>query len=102
MGFQMRRATASFEATDNQPIWGMFIARHHPIYGRYPTTEWNPGEMLRDEVTLRIDPEMWPVRLRTFCSLEIERTNERIAPTNAESVNNHVVLRPVDILPAAQ
>jgi len=94
--------TVSFEATDDQPIWGMFIARHHPIYGRYPTTEWNPGEILRDEVTLRIDPEMRPVRLRTYFSLEIERTNERIGPTNAESVNNRVELRPVEILPAAR
>ncbi|MBL8601564.1 MAG: sulfatase-like hydrolase/transferase [Myxococcales bacterium] len=92
--------TVSFDPVDGQPIWGMFIARHHPIYGRYPTTEWSPGEILRDEVTLRIDPEMRPVRLRSFFSLEIESTNERIAPQNVPSGDNRIELSPIEILPA--
>lgn len=92
--------TMSFEATDGQPIWPLFIARHHPIYGRYPTSEWNPGEILRDEVSLRVGPEVRPVRLRAYFSLEIERTNERIRPTNAQSQDGRIELVPVEILPA--
>ncbi len=92
--------TVSFDPTDGQPIWAMFLARHHPVYGRYPTTEWNPGEILRDEVTLRVDPEMRPVRLRAYFSLEIERTNERIQPLSADAQDGRIELAPIEIVPA--
>lgn len=89
----------SFDPVDGQPIWPLFVARHVPVYGRYPTTEWRPGEILRDEVTLRVDPEMRPVRLRSFVSLEIADGGERIPPLNQSTPDARLEIVPVEILP---
>lgn len=94
----------SFDPLDGRPIWPLFIARHHPVYGRYPTTEWNPGEILRDEVTLRVDPEMRPVRLQSYFSLEREGSPVRIYPVipgvATEATDGRLPLVPIEILPA--
>lgn len=94
----------SFDPQDGQPIWPLFVARHHPIYGRYPTTEWNPGEILRDEVTLRVDPEMRPVRLQSYFSMEIEGEPTRIPPVvpgvAPDATDGRLPLVPIEILPA--
>ncbi len=86
----------SFDPVDGQPIWPLFVARHVPVLGRYPTTEWRPGEILRDDVALRVDPEMRPVRLRTFVTLEQEGDRTRVP---AAAPEGRVELRPVEILP---
>ncbi len=88
----------SFDPVDSQPIWPLFVARHAPIYGRYPTTEWRPGEILRDEVALRVDAEMRPVRLRSFVSLEIEGDGQRIAPERVNSPDARLEIAPVEIM----
>ena len=77
------------------------MARHAPVYGRYPTTEWRPGDILRDEVSLRVDPEMRPVRLRTFVSLEIEGDGQRIPPERVNSPDARLEIAPVEITPRA-
>ncbi len=89
----------SFDPVDGQPIWPLFVARHVPIYGRYPTTEWRAGEILRDEVTLRVDPEMRAARLRTFVSLEIAETAQRIPPLTVTAPDARLEITAVDILP---
>ncbi|MBP6834207.1 MAG: sulfatase-like hydrolase/transferase [Deltaproteobacteria bacterium] len=91
----------SFDPVDAQPIWPLFVARHAPIYGRYPTTEWRPGEILRDEVSLRVDPEMRPVRLRTFVSLEVEGDGRRIGPEGVNAPDDRLEIAPVEITPRA-
>jgi arylsulfatase A-like enzyme len=91
----------SFDPVDGQPIWPLFVARHAPIYGRYPTTEWRAGEILRDEVSLRVDPEMRPVRLRSYVSLEVEGEGRRIAPVGVNSADARLEIAPVEITPRA-
>lgn len=89
----------SFDPVDGQPIWPLFVARHVPIYGRYPTTEWRPGEILRDEVVIRVDPEMRAVRLRTYVSLEIAEDAQRIPPLGVPAPDARLEIVGVDILP---
>jgi arylsulfatase A-like enzyme len=91
--------TVNFEPEDGQAIWPFFRARHHPLGGRYPTTDWRPGEILRDEVSLRVDPEMRPVRLRSFFALEIEANNTRIAPRTGDDGRAQLPLAPIEIVP---
>jgi hypothetical protein len=62
-------------------------------------TEWNPGEILRDEVALRVDPEMRPVRLRAYFALEIESTAQRIAPLAGDDGHAQLQIAPVEIVP---
>jgi hypothetical protein len=69
-----------FAPEDGQPIWGHFQASHFPVFGRYPTTDWVPGEILRDDVTLRVEREMRPVRLRIQFAVEHEGRVGRVAP----------------------
>lgn len=91
--------TVNFDPMDGQPIWPLFRARHHPLSGRYPTTEWNPGEILRDEVSLRVDPEMRPVRLRAYFALEIEANGTRIAPVAGDDGHGQLQIAPVEVVP---
>ncbi len=92
--------TVSFDPTDGQPIWPLFLARHHPVFGAYPTTEWNPGEIIRDEVGLRVDPEMRPVRLRAYFSMDIEDSPDRILPMVRGDGAGRLEIAPVEILAA--
>ncbi|MCD6301965.1 MAG: hypothetical protein J7M15_00380, partial [Anaerolineae bacterium] len=36
----------------------------HPVYGWYPTTRWQPGEIVRDDLTLTIPPGTAPIGIR--------------------------------------
>lgn len=88
----------NFDPVDSQPIWPLFRARHHPLTGRYPSTEWNAGEILRDEVAIRVDPEMRPVRLRTYFSLEIASNATTIPPVGGDS-GGRLEIAPITIVP---
>ncbi len=92
--------TVSFDPTDGQPIWPLFLARHHPVFGSYPTTEWNTGEILRDEVGLRVDAEMRPVRLRAFFSMDTEDSPDRVPPTSRGDGTGRLEIAPVEIVAA--
>lgn len=91
--------TVNFDPMDGQPIWPLFRARHHPLNGRYPTTEWNPGEILRDEVSLRVDPEMRPVRMHAYFALEIEANAQRIPPVAGDDGHGQLQIAPVEVVP---
>lgn len=90
--------TVSFDPTDGQPIWAMFLARHHPVYGRYPTTEWNPGEILRDEVHFRIDERAQPARMRIRFSVRT-RADARVVPTGVDTRDAELDLGEFTITP---
>ncbi len=84
----------------DEPSYSYFRAPHYPLAGRYPTTEWQAGEVLRDEVRLLVDPavEARPYRLRF--SAVVEATGSRLSVTNAlpgTLVNDAVELGPVVI-----
>ncbi len=89
----------SFAADDGQPIWWAMVAQHYPIQGRYPTTVWVPGEILRDDVSLLVEREMRPARLLVRFSVQTDGPNTRIAPTPAGRPDNTVELGAIDIVP---
>ncbi len=67
--YRVLRATADpywihtiFNATDGGGSGWRFQASHHPIHGRYSTSRWIPGEILRDEIPLRVEPEIRATR----------------------------------------
>jgi arylsulfatase A-like enzyme len=81
-----------------EPIWPYFRARHMPLYGRYLTTEWNAGEIIRDDVTLYVDEAVHPVRLRSFFALSIDQTQERILPRTQGTPDGAIELAPIEIV----
>jgi arylsulfatase A-like enzyme len=89
----------SFQPVDGQPIWPLFRARHYPLNGRYPSTEWNAGEILRDEVAIRVDPEMRAVSLRSYFALEIAADGTRIPPAAGNDGAGQLEIAPVTIVP---
>jgi arylsulfatase A-like enzyme len=89
----------SFQPVDGQPIWPLFRARHYPLNGRYPSTEWNAGEILRDEVAIRVDPEMRAVRLRSYFALEIAADGTRIPPAAGNDGAGQLEIAPFTIVP---
>lgn len=84
------------------PFWPFFRARHFPVYGRYPTTEWNPGEIIRDEVRLLVDEAVHPTRLRTFFALETENRERRIRPRTGGTPGGAVELAPIEVISRRQ
>ncbi len=54
---------------------------HYPILGRYLTTQWNPGEILRDPMSLRITPQMEPGMYRILFSAELVQGGQRMTPS---------------------
>lgn len=90
--------TVKFEPLDGQPIWPWFEARHYPIYGRYPTTQWNAGEILRDEVTLQVNHHLRPVRLRAIFALEIEGSQQRIPPVRDATADGGFDIGTIEIV----
>ncbi|MFO0651416.1 MAG: sulfatase-like hydrolase/transferase [Polyangiales bacterium] len=88
-----------FVPEDNQPIWPHFHARHFPIQGRYTTTEWIPGEYLRDEISLLVEREMRPVRLRVRLTVETLAPGSRLRPSAHSEPDNSVDLGTIEITP---
>lgn len=89
-----------FYPTDNQPIWGHFHMSHYPLQGRYPTTQWNPGELLRDEVSLVVEPEMRPCQLKFRFAVERSWLDRRVRPSERAMPDGSVELGDLEILPA--
>jgi arylsulfatase A-like enzyme len=58
-----------FSSDDEEPHSVWLDASHFPVLGFYRTTEWSPGEYLRDEVNLRVDRLTRPGRLRVHFSV---------------------------------
>lgn len=54
------------------------VASHFPVYGHYSTTEWIPGEILRDEVNLRIDHTVLPTALHLRFAVQFDGSSLRL------------------------
>lgn len=91
-----------FEPLDGGRQLASFHARHFPIYGRYPTTKWQPGEILADEVLLRIEPDVRPTRSRIKLTLETDQSKEVIPPQSRATPKGALELDVLEILPAAK
>jgi arylsulfatase A-like enzyme len=88
-----------FERVDGGGIPNNFWIAHYPIFGRYLTTQWRPGEILRDPMTLRVLPEIPPGRYRMLFAVEhVSRTN-RYRPSRDARPANDFELGEIDIVP---
>jgi arylsulfatase A-like enzyme len=71
----------TFTAEDGQGVWPTLRARHQPIQGRYPTTQWVPGEVLRDDVALVVEREVRPARFRVRLHADSDEPGSRLTPS---------------------
>ena len=97
------RHAHSFEVTfvpdDGGATWDKLSLPHIPVSGRYPTTEWRPGEILRDDVPLRVEAEVratgYGVRLR----VRNEHTGQVVPADTERAGGDDLFLGHVDVLP---
>ena len=55
-----------------------------PVDGFYPTAEWEPGEIVRDQYDLVIPPEARPGQYRLEVGMYLVETGERLLVTKAQ------------------
>ncbi len=94
-----RWMVVAFFAEDGQPMWNHFHAKHQPVLGRYPTTDWVPGEILRDDVSLLIEQEVRPTRLRIHFAVEVDDHIGRSPPSANGAPDDSVDIGPLEITP---
>jgi hypothetical protein len=61
---------------------------HKPANGLYPTTQWKPGETVKDEFTLYLPPDTQTRAVNIWLGLWEPRTDTRMPLTNPELVRN--------------
>jgi arylsulfatase A-like enzyme len=88
-----------FVPDDGGETWEKLNLPHFPVYGRYSTTEWRPGEIMRDDVPLRVEPEVratgYSVRLR----VRNEHTEQVVPPGSERATGDDLALGHVEVLP---
>jgi hypothetical protein len=71
-----------------------------PLGGRYPTTQWQPGELVRDRHTLLLPVDVAPGKYKLIVGLyraaDGQRLMERSAPFGLAS-KDHVVVREIEL-----
>jgi len=94
-----RWMVVAFFADDGQPMWGHFHAKHQPVFGRYATTDWIPGEIIRDDVALRVEREVRPTRLRIHFAVEIDDHVGRSPPSTGATPDGSIDIGALEITP---
>ncbi|MDY7228515.1 hypothetical protein [Hyalangium rubrum] len=61
---------------------------HKPAGGLYPTTQWRPGETVKDEFSLYLPPDTQARNVVIWMGLWDARTDARMPLTNPEAVRN--------------
>jgi arylsulfatase A-like enzyme len=90
--------SVTFQPTDGGASNPYFRANHFPVAGRYPTTDWSPGEYLRDEVSMHANVAVRPTRYRFVFAAEYDTTAERL-PTTPPAPNHELVLGEFEVTP---
>jgi choline-sulfatase len=88
-----------FRAADGGPLWPNFHARHFPIQGRYPTTDWAPGEILRDDVAIMVTQDVRATPVRVRFSVDSLNLGVRLEPATHAAADNAIEIATVDITP---
>ena len=83
-----------FNREDGQPTFRYFHIRHYPLNGHYQTTQWIPGELLRDELMRKVDVDVAPGRYKVVFTVDAN-----MAPEDRMRTPHEVSLGPIDILP---
>jgi arylsulfatase A-like enzyme len=89
----------TFLADDGGAIWEKLSLPHVPVFGHYATTEWRPGEILRDEVPLRVEREVRATGYNVRLRVRNEHTDELVPPGIEGAGGDDLVLGHVDVLP---
>jgi len=90
----------TFAAQDGGGVWPTLRARHQPIQGRYPTTQWAPGEILRDDVVLVVEREVRAARFFVRFHAESDEPGSRLTPSRDARPDKTVELGSLEIVPA--
>lgn len=61
---------------------------HKPAGGLYPTTQWKPGETVKDEFSIYLPPGATARALNVWLGFWEPRTDSRLKITNPEAVRN--------------
>jgi hypothetical protein len=61
---------------------------HKPAGGLYATTQWKPGETVKDEFVVSLPPGASPRSLNVWMGLWDPRTDSRLPLTNPQAVRN--------------
>jgi hypothetical protein len=79
-------------------IWGQ--KDNPPVDGFYPTTQWEEGEIVRDQYDLIISPEARPGDYWLEVGMYLAETGERLAivDRNGNVVGDKVLLKEVKVL----
>lgn len=74
-----------------------FRSSRAPLRGLYPTTDWSPGEYLREQFVVRVDGATQPTPLRLRFAVQ-ETSGETVAPARGGS-NGELDLGDLEIVP---
>lgn len=61
---------------------------HAPVQGRYPTSQWKPGDTVRDEFQIYLPPSAGVRQYRVWMGLWDPKSNARLPLTNPQTVRN--------------
>lgn len=83
-----------FNRDDGREAIRDFHMRHYPLDGHYSTTRWLPGEILRDEMSRRVEPGVPPGRYKVVFTVDPSRP-----PEDRERPLHEVNLGTIEIVP---
>ena len=63
-------------------LWGQ--TDHSPLSGEYPTGDWKPGEIVRDQYDIEVSPEAHPGPYQIELGMYLMETLERLPITRAD------------------
>ena len=92
------RLVVQFEPEDGTPAAPDLKTSHYPVQGYYRTTEWAPGELLRDQVVVHVRERERSVRMRMRFNVVEEATLRAVAPDRGTAPDGAVSLGEVEIV----
>jgi arylsulfatase A-like enzyme len=85
-------------ADDGGPGPPQLSTRHFPVNGSYATTDWTPGDLVRDDVDLRVGKGARATRYSARLYVEQAATHQPLPPSGAWD-RDDVVVGQIDVLP---
>ncbi len=85
------RVVVRFESTTRTPVPGMLNGTHTPVRGRYPTSQWHAGEIIRDRIEIPINDDAPADELRAF--LSFGEGAQRLTPDRGANGRAEIELR---------
>ncbi len=74
-----------------------FHGRHYPLDGRYHTNDWQPGEILRDPVRIRIPPDVHPPLTLKLTFAVLDENRRRVAFEGPSGTTTQIDLDEIEI-----